>query len=266
MADELKPATETANESAETMIEEVAELVDAPAKAEVDIDSSSADSSDTDSNDTSISEESSSAEGAVAASSDADTSSEAVEEVAEKAAEPVTPSRFIGDITFSSATKNPAAGLAMTLASLVVFTMGMSTFFQRAMAWTFLIWGLLLLFVSVLNIYQKYEAREEGLAIQNPVRFWSFNKFWEWTDISRVDVLSGRRDNRLDELDMHIYREIPGELVKEREDVKFNPDMAQVIIERAGLQPVGEGNPSDLDRTPLAQKATYHWTKSGSIA
>lgn len=263
MADELKPATETVNESAETVIEEVSELVDTTVEAEADIDNSGENVS----TDAAMDEGISSAESVVVnGDGGADTPQETIEEVVEEPVEPATPSRFIGDITFSNATKNPAAGLAMTLASLVVFTMGMDTYFQKAMAWTFLIWGLLLLFVSVLNIYQRYEARAEGLSIRNPIRFWSFNKFWEWTDISRIDVLSGRRDNRLDELDMHIYREIPGELVKEREDVKFNPDMAQVIIERAGLQPVDEGNPSDLDRTPLAQKAIYHWTKSGSIA
>lgn len=196
----------------------------------------------------------------------AETATETKEEVAEAVEEQAAPSRFIGDITFKNATKSPAMGLALTLASLAVFVMGMKTFYQIATAWTFLAWGLLLLFVSALNIYQRYEAKDEGLSIKNPIRFWNLNKFWEWSDISRIDVLSGRRDNNLDEMDLHIYREVAGELVKEREDVKFNPDMAQVIIERAGLKPVDANNPANLELIPRAQNATYHWTKSGSIA
>lgn len=239
MADELEPAVEAAEE----VTEEVTEVAAEAAENEV--------------TDTEIASDE--AEAAVA-----DTTEDVVEEEATEAVK--EPSKFIGDMTFANATKNPAMGLALTVAGVLSFTMGMNTFFQTAMAWTFVIWGLLLLLVSVLNIYQRFDANDDGLAIRNPIRFWSLNKFWEWSTITRIDVMSSRRDTKLDELDMHIYREPAGQMVKEREDVKFNPDMAQVIIERAGLMPVGDGNPSDLESMPLSQKATYHWTKSGSIA
>ena len=247
MADELKPAVEAADDSAEAVIEEMA-------------DAGAGDSSTEEAADDSGTEESGTEESV----QEAVTESEEVSEVVEE--EAAVPSNFVGDMSFSPATKNPAMGIAITLAGAMAFTMGMTTFFQIATAWTFVIWGLLLLLVSVLNIYQKFDANDEGLSIRNPLRVWSLNKFWDWSTISRIDVMSSRRDTRLEELDMHIYREVAGELVKEREDVKFNPTMAQVIIERAKLQPVDAANPTDLERTPLSQKATYHWTKSGSLA
>lgn len=256
MADELETATDAANEAAEDAIEAVAEIAEEKAADVEEADGY-----------TEITAES------VAADSEADSAEEdaAEDAIAEAVEEKVVeeeaaPSRFIGDITFMNPTKSPTMGLALTLASLAVFVMGMKTFYQIATAWTFLAWGLLLLFVSALNIYQRYEATEDGLSIKNPIRFWSFNKFWEWSDISRIDVLAGRRDNNLEEMDLHIYRELSGELVKEREDVKFNPQMAAVIIERAGLQPVDESNPARLELIPRAQTGTYHWTKSGSMA
>lgn len=239
MADELETAVEAAGDSAEAaVVEEMTEVV----TDEVVTDNAGTEES---------------APGAA-------TESEEVIEVVEE--EAITPSRFIGDMVFAPPTKNPAMGLAMTLAGALAFTMGMTTFFQIAVAWTIVIWGLLLMLVSVLNIYQKFEANDKGLSIRNPLRFWNLNKFWDWSTISRIDVMSSRRDTRLDELEMHIYREAAGELVKEREDVRFSPEMAQVIIERALLKPVDDGNPSDLDRMPLSKKATYHWTKSGSLA
>lgn len=263
MADELDTATEAANEAVEEATEETKEAVAEAAeetKAEI---TEAADETEAAVDDyTEITAEST---GAEAEDADAEDEADVVEqeEIAEEAA---VPSRFIGDITFNPPTPSPAMGLALTFASLVVFVMGMDTFYQIATAWTFLAWGLLFMFVAILKIYQRYEAREDGLSIKNPVRFWSFNKFWEWSDISRIDVLTGRRDNNLDEMDLHIYREVAGELVKEREDVKFNPDMAQVIIERAGLKPVEDSNPVNLELIPRAQNAKYHWTKSGSIA
>jgi|GEM_PF-495459 len=252
MADELETAVEAEDSSTETVVEETKEAV--------------SDATNNDGVEESVEAimEENAAEGSV---QDATKVSETEhDEVIETDEEAAPPSRFIGDMIFSPATKNPAMGLAMTLGGMLAFTMGMHTFFQIAMAWTFVIWGLLLIFVSVLNIYQKFEANDQGLSIRNPLRFWSLNKFWDWSTISRIDVMSSRRDTRPEELDMHIYREVAGEMVKEREDVKFDSDMAQVIIERASLKPVDDQTPSDLDRVPLSTKATYHWTKSGSLA
>lgn len=256
MADELDTATDAASDAAEDAIDAVAET------AEEAVDQAEETATEA------LAEEDGYTEITADAGEDSteDTAEEEAEVAAETVEEAAPPSRFIGDIEFTNTAPTPSMGLALTYASLVVFVMGMDTFYQIATAWTFLAWGLLLIFVAALKIYQRYEAKDDGLSIRNPIRFWSFNKFWKWSDISRIDVLTGRRDNNLDEMDLHIYREVAGELVKEREDVKLNPDMAQVIIERAGLKPVEDSNPANLELIPRAQNAKYHWTKSGSIA
>ena len=65
---------------------------------------------------------------------------------------------------------------------------------------------------------------------------------------------------------MHLYHELAGEIIKDREDRKLDPVMAQIIIERAELQPVEESTPKVVTQLPLSQRHSYHWTRSGSLA
>jgi hypothetical protein len=178
----------------------------------------------------------------------------------EEATEPET-------ISFGGSQKNLVVASAMLLASLTAFTMGMTdTFFAEATAWTFAIWGALLLFSNLLDLYQTYEVREDSLYIHNAIRFWSLNKTWAWEDINRLDVLVDRQDSRIEDVMMHVYHDVEGELIKEREDREFDPELARLIIERANLQPVDESNPADLHGLPLNRKVIYHWTQSGSLS
>lgn len=170
-------------------------------------------------------------------------------------------------MSFGGSQRNMVVASAFLLASLAAFTMNMTgTYFAAAIAWTFAIWGALLLFSNLLDLYQTYEVRDDGLYIHNQIRFWSLNKLWDWDEVNRVDVLVDRQDTQIEDVMMHVYRTAPGEIVKEREDRTFNARLAQLIIERANLQPVDDANPQDLNKLPLSRKATYHWTKTGAIS
>ncbi|MEZ4657574.1 MAG: hypothetical protein R2911_08385 [Caldilineaceae bacterium] len=170
-------------------------------------------------------------------------------------------------LIFRGSQRNLVIPLTLLLAGLTAFAMGMTrTFYGGATAWTFVIWGGLFLFSGLLDIYQEYEVSDEGIAIRNPLRIWTPDKFWTWNEIYRLDVLVRNRDTRLDDAAMNIYHELSGEIIKEREDRNLDPQLAQIIIERAKLQPVNAANPENINRLPLNQKATYHWTKSGSLA
>lgn len=170
-------------------------------------------------------------------------------------------------LVFRGSQRNLVIPLALLLAGIMAFAMGMTrTYYGAATAWTFVIWGLLFLFSNLLDIYQEYEVSDEGIAIRNPVRIWTPDKFWKWGEIYRMDVLVRNRDTRLDDANMHIYHELSGEIIKEREDRSLDPKLAQIIIERAKLQPVGDANPASIEKLPLNNKATFHWTKNGSLA
>ena len=170
-------------------------------------------------------------------------------------------------LIFRGSQRNLVIPITLLLAGLMAFAMGMTrTYYGGATAWTFVIWGALFLFSNLLDVYQEYEVTDEGIAIRNPIRIWAPDKFWSWNEIYRLDVLVRGRDTRLEDADMHIYHELTGEIVKEREDCNLDAKLAQIIIERANLQPVNDANPETIDKLPLSKKVTYHWSKSGSLA
>ena len=172
-----------------------------------------------------------------------------------------------GRITFRGPQRNMIVGLAMLLSALLSFSMGMATtFFAGAVAWTFAAWGALLLFVYFLDTYQTYELDQEKLVIRNPVRFWNSYKEWPWSEIYRMDILVRDRDTHLEDAVMHIYRQQAGDIVKQREDRDLNVELAEIVIERAGLQPVDDDCPAKIEQLPLNKKAIFHWSRSGSLA
>lgn len=206
-------------------------------------------------------------DGAVAAAQEAESNVAENEAVATDAAAAEEQLPFLEPTEYTGVQKNPVVAIAITLAGVMSFSMGMTnTFFAEASAWTFIVWGLLLFSSNLLDNYQRYELNNDGIIIRNPIRFWYPRKSWDWNDIYRLDILVGRRDTQYEDADMHIYHELSGELIKDREDRKLNPKMAQTIIERANLIPVGEGSPSTIYDVPLNQREKYHWTKTGSLA
>jgi hypothetical protein len=169
-------------------------------------------------------------------------------------------------LVFEGTQRNLVVGLAMLATGALAFSMDLThTFFAEAMAWTFVLWGVLFLYGNLLDIYQTYEVTDEALIIKNPLRPWGATKVWDWAHLHRMDVVVKRAEAELDDAVMQIYYTPEGEIVIEREDRAYNPELARLIIERAGLKPTAPENPKDLVQLPPG-KRTYFWNKSGRIA
>lgn len=166
-------------------------------------------------------------------------------------------------IVFRGSHRNMAVGVGMLLAGGLAFTMGLTTvFFAEAMAWTFIIWGLLFLFSDLLDVLKTWSVGPDALEIRTPGRWWSPNKVWGWGEISRLDVLVKRNEARMEDAEMQVYYTAPGDSTLEREDRAYSPYLAQVIIERAKLKAAGKDNPMNFEELPQG-KASYVWNKSG---
>lgn len=180
-------------------------------------------------------------------------------EVYQAAAAPAASSK----ITFTGTQRNMAAAFAMFITAAMAFSMNLTdVFFAEAVAWTFVIWGLLLLYGNLLDQYQTYELTDEALIIKNPLRPWSATKVWDWAHIHRLDVVVKRAEAELADAMLQVYFTPQGEIVIEREDRAYDPELARLIIERAGLKSTDPSNPTDLTHLPPG-KATYIWNESG---
>jgi hypothetical protein len=169
-------------------------------------------------------------------------------------------------IVFTGSHRNMAVGVAMFVTGALAFSMDLThTFFASAVAWTFVLWGLLLIYGALLDVYQSYEVTDDALIIRNPVRFLLPTKVWEWANIQRADVVVRRTDAEYQDATIKVYYQQPGELTIEREDRVYDPELVRLIIERAGLLPVEKSNPKDLTQLPKA-KAAYVWNKTGRLA
>jgi hypothetical protein len=147
-------------------------------------------------------------------------------------------------IVFRGSQRNLVPGMGLLFAALLAFTMGMTdVFFAEAMAWTFAIWGALLVYMGLLDTNQTYEITEDALVISNSARPWGTRKVWHWGNIRRMDVLVKRADERTKDVMLQVYYQEEGEAAIEREDRSFDPALAQLIIERAGLRPTDKGKP-----------------------
>lgn len=169
-------------------------------------------------------------------------------------------------IVFTGSHRNMAVGVAMFVTAALAFSMDLThTFFARATAWTFVLWGLLFIYGSLLDVYQSYEVGDDALVIRNPIRFLLPSKVWAWGNIQRLDVVVRRTDAEYQDATLKVYYQEPGELNVEREDRVYDPELVRLIIEHAGLQPVDKKNPTNLIQLPKA-KATYIWNKTGRMA
>ncbi len=169
-------------------------------------------------------------------------------------------------IIFTGTQRNMAVGVAMFATAALAFSMDLThTFFAEAVAWTFVLWGILFIYGSLLDVYQSYEVTDEALIIRNPVRFLLPTKVWEWGNIQRMDVQVNRNDAEYQDATLKVHYQQSGELTIEREDRVYDPELVRLIIERAGLRPVEKTNPTNLLQLPKT-KATYIWNKTGRMA
>ncbi len=170
------------------------------------------------------------------------------------AQEPAPPDYFRG------AARNLVPGIAMLLAAAAAFGMNLThVFFAEAIAWVFMIWGALLVLVSLLDTYQVFEVTDDGLHLRNYLRFWNGGKVWGWAEISRLEVVVGNKDRRPQDATLRVFYTAPGELAFQREDRAFDAQLAQAIIERAGLKPTAKDNPQDLAQLNVERGAVYTW-------
>lgn len=166
-------------------------------------------------------------------------------------------------ITFSGTQRNMAAAFAMFITAALAFSMNLTdVFFAKAVAWTFVIWGGLLLYGNLLDQYQTYEVTDEALIIKNPLRPWGGSKVWDWAHVHRLDVVVKRAEAEQEDAMLQVYFTPQGEIVIEREDRVYDPELARLIIERANLKSTDPSNPTDFQHLPQG-KATYIWNQSG---
>jgi hypothetical protein len=179
-------------------------------------------------------------------------------DVAEATQAPIEPQA----ISFYGTPRNLVPGMALVLAGALAFTMHMTNvFFAEAMAWVFVIWGLMLIYAGLLDIYQIFTVTDDALIVYNPLRPWGRTKEWAWSDINRMDVIVRKKDIRPQDAKQQVYYQAPGELALEREDHAFDPKLAQLIVERAGLRPADKANPKDMAQLPTEIKATFTWQR-----
>jgi hypothetical protein len=164
-------------------------------------------------------------------------------------------------IEFRGTPRNLAAGAALLFGGLLAFSMGMTdVFFAEATAWTFVAWGVLLIYGGLLDLYTTYQVTDNALLIRNPLRPWGATKVWDWANVKRLDIAIKRKDGRPQDTVMQVYYNPEGELAMEREDRQYDPFLAQLIMERAGLRPADRANPKDLHNLPRGAKATFTWS------
>lgn len=165
-------------------------------------------------------------------------------------------------VKFTGSQKHMAVGVALAAAGGIAFMMGMTdVFFARAWAWVFVIWGLLFIYVGLIDGAETFEVTDEALIIHNPMRPFSSKKVWLWEHVKRLDVIVKHRDARDEDAVLRVYYLDPDDPTIEREDREYAPALARLIIEKAGLSPADESNPTDLEHLPPNQKATYIWKK-----
>ena len=163
-------------------------------------------------------------------------------------------------ITYTGSSNNLVPGAALLFAGVLAFSMGMTdVFFTEAMAWTFAIWGALLIYGGMIDINETYEVTEDALIIRNVMRPWAPRKTFDWARVNRLDVVVHRNDARDSDVTMHVYYQPEGELANERRDRVYNPALAQLITDYAGLRPADKDTPKDVTRIPHKEKAIFIW-------
>jgi hypothetical protein len=162
---------------------------------------------------------------------------------------------------YTGSSNNLVPGAALLFAGLLAFSMGMTTvFFAEATAWTFAIWGALMIYSGLLDINETYEVTDDALIVRNVMRPWAPKKTFDWARVNRLDVVVKRAESSSDDdVTMHVYYQPEGQLAIERRDRIYDPGLAAAVVERASLNPSDRNTPKDVTRIPRKEKATFTW-------
>lgn len=164
-------------------------------------------------------------------------------------------------IRFDGSARNFVPGVGLVFAGAMAPAMGLTdVYFAEAMAWVFVLWGLFFIYLALVDVYEHWEVTDENLQIKDALRFWERNRVWSWADISRMEVVVERKDLSWDEAEIRVYYTPSGEINIEREDRDYNPELARLIVEKAGLSPEGD-TPASLSDMTAGVATTYVWRK-----
>lgn len=165
-----------------------------------------------------------------------------------------------GQMIFKGKSRSMGAAIAVTLAGVLTFTMGMNrVFFVEAMAWTFIVWGALLLYGHLIDYSTTYEVSEEGLIVRSPLRFWSFGRKMEWGGVKRMHVVVNRIEATNEDAVLQIIYTPEGSTQMIREDMPYDPVLAEEIATRAGLKAPRGSEMPDFNALPQDTKGTFTW-------
>src|SRR5215204_3255488 len=84
-------------------------------------------------------------------------------------------------LIYTGSPNNLVPGVALVFGGVLAFGMNMTdVFFAEAIAWTFVIWGVLMIYVGLLELNETYEVTDDALLIRNPMRPWAPKKTFDW--------------------------------------------------------------------------------------
>lgn len=165
-----------------------------------------------------------------------------------------------GPMIFRGKPKSMGAAIAVTVAGILTFSMGMNrVFFVEATAWTFIVWGALLLYGHIIDYSTTYEVSEEGLTVRSPLRFWSLGRKMEWGNIKRMNVVVGRVEATDEDATIQVIYTPEGSTQMIREDMPYDPQLAGEIVQHAGLKAARGSGMTDVAALPQDTKGSYTW-------
>jgi hypothetical protein len=170
--------------------------------------------------------------------------------------EPASPAVFPGP------RRNFVSAIAMIVAGAGIFVMGITQYyFVEAMAWVFLIWGALLFYSDLLDVTLTYTVTGEALVLRSPLRFWGWRRVWPWQHIVQLIVVVERQEATAEDVEIQVYCTPEGSTALAREDMPYDPELARLVAEKAGLKPERGQKMQNFDQIPQDEKGVYTWKK-----
>lgn len=163
-------------------------------------------------------------------------------------------------LIFRSKSKSMSAAVAVMVAAVLTFSMGMNqVFFVEAMAWTFIVWGGLLFYGHLIDMSTTYEVTDDALIVRSPLRFWNFGRSMGWAFIKRMDVVVERAEATEEDAELQVIFIPEGSTQMVREDMSYNSQLAEEIATRSGLKAAKGSGMTEFDVIPQDGKGQYSW-------
>jgi len=164
-------------------------------------------------------------------------------------------------LVFRGRPKSMVSAAALLIAGILTFSMGINRlFFVEAIAYTFLIWGALLMYGHMIDIGTVFEVTDDAFELRSPLRFWAMSRKWDWNHITRIDLIVSRMEATEGDVELRVHY-TPEESTKlYREDLPYIPALAEEIAARAGLSPERQQAMQSFDSIPQEDKGTYTWS------